>query len=582
MLNSRHIFIHQGSLTSNDNGRKKFNKSEMRYEDELLLKWVSRVNDVLFESAKRPDCIFIFAKSERDMLYRYTQLEHFSFEKEVQVENISEMREALEQIAVKNGTGIVVAGSREEVEVREKKGVEYFYLYDMPLWSIYKMGEGIPVPAEAKEKLRGRTLQKIKDVNEELETISGSDRVLIYGGGYQTEAFLRYANINRLNIVGVVDRRHAPIFNIAAKDTTFENIKDADVIIVTPYFAANEIKKYLASLNLGSRVICIADICGEVLFTGQENTWAPDLEQGEKYVSDGKEQEKLLAVTDEVNHRSPYFIMVKRNVPYCSNTRITGKLLEFEQDTALVIQGPIIRKQNFTLNTLKLYHKNFPELKLILSIWEEDWKEGEFESLSNLNVEVVRAKKPETRGYQNVNLQLETSYAGIKRAKNMGYRYAFKTRTDMRFYSPDLLQLMFTYMEKFPLKRKKQQKERLVIFPPRYDYYFFIPDFFMFGNVDDMLNYWDSGRSFSDTYVGESAETMLGIRYAEYIGERVPNSLDYISDYDRVIKEYFAIVEDKMLDYVWYKYFYNKLWECEYHYNSFNFVDWLAGQETKL
>lgn len=581
MLNSRHIFIQQGSLTSNDNGRKKFNKSEMRYEDEQILKWVSHVNDRLLEAAGIPGSILVLRKGEKDLLYRYTQLEHFSFGREITAEDAVEMKKVLEGEAAKDGVCFIVAGSRAEFSLKEKTGVRYCYLYGCGLQDILEMGDGIPILPEVRDKLIKRTLHKIKKVNEELEKLSVEDKVLIYGGGYQTEAFLRYANINRLDIVGVVDRKGFPIFNVTVKPAVPENIRGVDAVIVTPFYAADEIKKYLDSLGLGSRMLCLADICGDVLFTGQENTWAPDFGPDEGAVPDCGKEEVLWAV-EEINRKSPYFAVLKENTPYRSRIDAGGDLLEFERATALVVQGPMVRRQGFTLRTIELYRRNFPEMKLILSVWEEDWHDGERGDLDGLDVEVVRVKKPEARGYQNVNLQLGTSCAGIRRAKDVGCRYAFKTRSDMRFYSPDLVALMYVYMKQFPLRQGGRQKERLVIFPPRYDYYFFIQDFFMFGNVDDMLDYWDSGRSFSDDYAGESAETMLGIRYAELIGERVENRLERIAAYDRVIKNRFAVVDDKMLDYVWYKYFYNKLWECEYHYNSFHFVDWLAGQEAGI
>lgn len=577
MLNSRHIFIQQGSLTSNDNGRKKFHQSEIRQEDEQIMKWISHVNDRLLESAETPDNYLILKRNDCDILCQYTQLEHFSFKKKIIVDNISEI-EAIQEYE-SDITNYIVSDCRDNVCFPERQGIKYTYLYDMPLEAVFTLNGEVPILPEIRDELRKKTLEKLKAVNEELETIGRNEKVVIYGGGYQTEAFLRYANINRLNIVGIVDRRCTSVFNMPSKPTTYENISDGDVVIVTPYYAANEIKKYLASLKLDSRVICLADICGDVLFTAHENIWAPDLDREKKGILPKIYEKKNLETVSEINKKSSYFVAVKKNRKYHSDIHFTGELLEFEKKTALVIQGPVIHNQEFTLNTLKLYHEYYPDMKLILSVWEDDWKNGEWESLDALNAEIVHVKRPKIRGYQNINLQLYTSYEGIKRAKESGCQYVFKTRSDMRFYSPDMLCLMYIYMKKFPLKMDTVQKERLVIFPPRYDYFYFISDFFMFGNVSDMLNYWDIEGSFSNEYVGESAETMLGIRYAEYIGERVKNNLENISEYDKVIKEYFAVVDDKMLDYIWYKYFYNKPWECEYHYNILNYVDWLEGQD---
>ena len=106
MLNSRHIFIQQGSLTSNDNGRKKFHQSEIRQEDEQIMKWISHVNDRLLESAETPDNYLILKKNDCDILCQYTQLEHFSFKKKIIVDNISEF-EAIQEHASDISNSIV-------------------------------------------------------------------------------------------------------------------------------------------------------------------------------------------------------------------------------------------------------------------------------------------------------------------------------------------------------------------------------------------------------------------------------------------------------------------------------------------
>ena len=278
----------------------------------------------------------------------------------------------------------------------------------------------------------------------------------------------------------------------------------------------------------------------------------------EKKVDIEEEKKCLIETVKGINFRYPYYCKVKKHVQYKSNVSTENNVQMFEKQTAIIIQGPVVYKQNFTLDTVKLYHHNFPNVRIILSVWEDETEIREWKDLELYNAEVVYVKKPLIRGYQNINLQLATSYYGLLRAKELGYKYSFKTRTDMRFYSPEMVALMYTYMKGFPLRNTSIQKERLVIFPPRYDYFYFISDFFMFGNVDDMLHYWDVNRGFGDEHIGESAETMLGIRYANFIGKRVENCLENLAEYHSVLIDYFAVVEDKMLDYVWYKYFYNK------------------------
>ena len=487
MLKSRHVFIERGSLSSNDNGRKKFNSSEIRLIDEKKL-----------------------------------------------------------------------------------ESPEYY-------------GDSLPLGMEANvEKcLHQSLLDKMNVINHALQTIGKEEKVLIYGGGELAQFFLRHADIGRLNIIGIVDRNRSPVFDIEVQDTTYENIAPADVIIVTPHYAAKNIKTYLKKLKVKGRVICLSDVCNGLILTGHENIWAPDLEfPGEKADAES-EKEKLIDALTTVNRFSPYFVSVKEHRPYASHITNQMALKEFEKCVALVIQGPVAYQQDFTYRSLQLYHQNFPDMKIILSVWDDEKVEMYYPDLVKYNVKVVYSKRPSVRGYQNINMQLTTVYAGVAEAKELGCEYVFRTRTDMRFYSPDMLALMYWYMQEFPVRNNALQKSRLVIFPPRYDYFFFIRDFFMFGQVDDMMNYWTIDRSFADEYVGESAETMLGIRYAKYIGCNIDNDLVHVEEYREIMADIFAIVDDKLLDYVWYKYFYNKLWEHEYHYNVMNFSDWLADQNGK-
>ena len=486
MLYSKHTFIKQGSLTFNDNGKKKFNKSEMRIKDKALMSRESYGEDGIIEDVTVEDNLIL---------------------------------------------------------------------------------------GEVDNLLVNNALSKVKKINELLMSIGKDKKTVIYGGGAQTESFISCCNTNSINIIRIVDRNKTMVFGIETADISRENLEDADVIIVTPYFAVNEIKKYIQSLDLNAECLYLADICGEVLFTGHENIWAPDCSSAVNNVNVVKEIDAVKMATKSISEQSSYFATLRYHGQHKSKIKSTNASVEFEKKVGVIIQGPVVSKQQFTFNTIKLYNEIYPNATIILSTWIDDVEADNWKELG-LRFELVKSSRPDVRGYQNVNLQLTTTYNGIEKAKQLGLEYAMKTRTDFRFYNPDLIRLMHFFMKKYPISLKNQ-KERIVIFPPRYDYFFFICDFFMFGNIEDLKEYWSVEPYFTNDYQGESAETMIGIRYSEKIGEKIPNSLDYIKEYRRVIKDRFVVVEDKILDWIWYKYFYNKTWESEYHYNVINFVDWL-------
>lgn len=573
MLNSRHVFIKQGSLSSNDNGKKKFNSSQIRIKDELIWEMVLRINCGLWEAMNR-GCQVLIVMKRAEKYIPYTSICAEIFEQVYYFEDENEFRMIIESrcpnkeiFAIADNCGAIF----------NFPNILFVNISDL-IWEISVENKELYLD-EVSEKLEKSSLEKIKKINDILDTINENKKVVIYGAGFQTEMLLRYTNVRRLNILRVVDKNRTQAFNCNVETTEYKNLCDADVIIVTPYYAVEEIRRYLNKLSLKGRIIYVADIDDKSIFTGHENIWAPDSSCQVKENDYDDEFKQLLNITDVVNNNTNRYVQVlnfhKRNSKMVKNEEDEN----FEEKVGIILQGPVVKNQKFTLNTVRLYREYYPNAKIIVSIWEDEVLSDEWIDLDEKNVEVVYSYRPNIRGYQNVNLQLTTTYAGIRRAKELGCSVVFKTRTDMRFYSPEMLMLADFMMKKYPAKKNTQQKERLMIFPPRMDYFFFISDFFMAGNVDDMLNYWNIEPPFSNDYLGESAETMLGIRYANCAGRKISNSLDNLGEYIQIMKDYFIVIDDKMLEYVWYKYFYNKLWYSEYHYNILNYSDWLEGQD---
>jgi len=87
----------------------------------------------------------------------------------------------------------------------------------------------------------------------------------------------------------------------------------------------------------------------------------------------------------------------------------------------LIIQGP-----SDHVNILKEKYKN-TNIPIIFSTWE-----GE-ESKYNDNDIVVFNKMPQERGVQNVMLQQLSTYNGLLKAKELGFKNAIKIRSDAYF-----------------------------------------------------------------------------------------------------------------------------------------------------
>ena len=196
----------------------------------------------------------------------------------------------------------------------------------------------------------------------------------------------------------------------------------------------------------------------------------------------------------------------KQTGDYCSYRKRSGSsedlivhsgMLSNMSDVAIVMQGPLILENHFTLNTVKLYKRYYPECMVIVSTWK-DSNRNEIDSLKTAGAEIVLNTAPNVFGLGNMNFQIVSTRGGIQCAADAGARYILKTRSDQRIYKPHMLEYFKALIEQFPIKKKTEsakQKERIIavqttvgggMFIP-----YFIADFLYFGTVQDIRNLFD-------------------------------------------------------------------------------------------
>ena len=117
---------------------------------------------------------------------------------------------------------------------------------------------------------------------------------------------------------------------------------------------------------------------------------------------------------------------------------------------AVVLQGPIVKEADFTLETLKFYRIIFPNTPVIVSTWDDEDAEY-LDRLRKEGAEVLLNKKPTYPGPSNVNFQIISTAAGIQRAKDSGVDYVIKNRTDQRVYNPNSRKFLLNLVKAFPL-----------------------------------------------------------------------------------------------------------------------------------
>lgn len=256
---------------------------------------------------------------------------------------------------------------------------------------------------------------------------------------------------------------------------------------------------------------------------------------------------------------------------------------------AIVVQGPFIEEDSFTLETLRLYRYNFPYSVIILSTWVIP--EGAASILAENRVQVILNDRPKNSGIANVNLQIVTSRAGMLLARKLGAEYALKTRTDQRIYHTRLDAYLLNLVDTFPLvDGYPKQHSRLVAcslntFKLRP---YGISDMFLFGHIDDMVRYWcvhldnrentDIDKKGCNTPRGhalaEMCEVYFCVNFLRGIGRQVLFSLESSL---RTFADHFIIIDQSAIKLYWNKYM---LDEERYKEHGFfdptlSFNDWL-------
>lgn len=262
--------------------------------------------------------------------------------------------------------------------------------------------------------------------------------------------------------------------------------------------------------------------------------------------------------------------------------------------SAIVIQGPIIEKDNFTIESIKLYRKLYPKSLIILSTWV-DSNPKDINKLRSLDVEVLLNDKPNFSGESNINFQIVSSKAGIIKAKTLGAEYVMKTRTDQRMYSPNVDQFLFNIINLFPLNPGiPVQKKRIIgISMNTFQFRMYgLSDMFMYGHIDDMLLFWNislDARKFNsnDKNLANSSlrnfanwricEVFLTTEFLNKVGHKLQWTL---KDSWEMFANHFCIIDKESLDLYWGKYDFLEYRWTRYDnavniYEEFTFKEWL-------
>lgn len=238
---------------------------------------------------------------------------------------------------------------------------------------------------------------------------------------------------------------------------------------------------------------------------------------------------------------------------------------------AIVMQGPLPVPDNFTYETFAIYRRHMPDVQLILSTWA-DTPEEYLAPLRKLGVDLVLSEKPEIAGLFNINMQLTSAGAGIRKAIESGAKWVMKTRVDQRLYNPNVMAELAAMAKTFPASGGFDQKYR--IFGIGYGSLKYAPyhvtDQTVFGHADDMLKYWtpplrdDAAPAhfpstahdiYNQVPIGEECRFAAPESYiaSQYL-TRIGRDLDWtIADTWAAFRDCFCFVDYQSTDFFWQK-----------------------------
>lgn len=262
-------------------------------------------------------------------------------------------------------------------------------------------------------------------------------------------------------------------------------------------------------------------------------------------------------------------------------------------ELAVVLQGLIEMRDNFTLETVKFYKHIFPGATIIVSTW--DYTPSPILDLLRIEgCDIVLNKDFSPCGFGNINYQLCTSLAGCKRAKELGAKYVLKNRSDLRIYREFSFEYLKSLLDIFPIKGDNPcgMKGRIVTQagnPAQMFIPLWLQDFIYFGYADDLIKLFDTSYDDRDVHSGQKymIKTYGKITGAIMIKEQVPEisiTTRFLFKYMhtnctveifwQLVKELFIIVDAEDLGTLWSKYGLQNLsnYYCEYD-GRHNFTD---------
>lgn len=232
---------------------------------------------------------------------------------------------------------------------------------------------------------------------------------------------------------------------------------------------------------------------------------------------------------------------------------------------AVILQGPVMHENDFTLNTVRYYNKLSGDIRIIVSTWSTE-SDDTVRDLENAGAIVIQSKPLSFGGVGNINNQLATMQAGIEKAIEIKADFICKSRTDQRIEHPYAFAYMQNLLKQHPVAEDSKLQNRIVAFAMEYGSIFepfYISDFLYFGCAQDMKMMlqipFDERRKIDRPNLTRrmlaeqkgNAEIYIVKSFFEACGEVYDNS---ILGYWTLLKNSMILIDKPMIRLYWPKY----------------------------
>lgn len=195
----------------------------------------------------------------------------------------------------------------------------------------------------------------------------------------------------------------------------------------------------------------------------------------------------------------------------------------FNQDVCLVLQGPL----NYYKDIISTYN-NFKD-NIVISTTDKN--EEAINTLNANGFKIVVNDIAIIPGRANFNNQVLTTYSGIEAAKNLGFKYVLKLRSDV------LIPKINSLINHLDFKK---------IYFPAYHLYDggYLCDYMMFGEIDIMYGFWKIPLSDSkiapEKQLTQKFDLFYGHLNIDFIFPILYNNdiLAYWAKYDKYLNDY--------------------------------------------